>query len=195
MLDAIVLIRVGKEKTPFPLHKGLLCNASPYFRACLQGEFKEAQSQTIDWPEENPEIVKVFQFWLYSGNLDAPTSSKWEYLVDLYSFGDKFDLRDFENEIVDTITDKIDKGERIPIPTFALIYNKTASHAPLRKLIVDLAVNHFLAMEESAAQASLLKNYPRELLVDIVFAKYDKTRTGKKSAKAIRMHRAYYYSK
>jgi hypothetical protein len=69
MLDTIVTLRVGatNKKTHLQIHKGLLCKASPYFRAALERGFKEAETQIIEWPEEELETVRIFQLWLYYG--------------------------------------------------------------------------------------------------------------------------------
>ena len=40
-LDSVVQFTVGPEKQVFHIHKGLLCNAAAYFRAALEGGFKE----------------------------------------------------------------------------------------------------------------------------------------------------------
>lgn len=90
MLDSIVVITAGPDKKPFFLHKGLLLQSSPYFRAALEGGFKEADLQTskslletvigegiltprwiaVEWPEEDPTIVDMFKIWLYSETVD-----------------------------------------------------------------------------------------------------------------------------
>ena len=42
MYDTIVKITVGPEKALFHVHKGLICSTGAYFKAALEGEFKEA---------------------------------------------------------------------------------------------------------------------------------------------------------
>lgn len=48
-------------------HKATLCQW-PYFRVALLGDFKEAEDQCIELPEDYPETVQAFLEFIYSGN-------------------------------------------------------------------------------------------------------------------------------
>ena len=67
--DAIVVVKVGPSKTPFNMHKGLLCSAAPYFKAAFNGSFTEARSAVLELPEEDVVILKRFQLWVYTNKL------------------------------------------------------------------------------------------------------------------------------
>ena len=60
---------VGPDRKVFSLHKRLLCENSEYFKAALEGSFKEATTQSIELLDDKVEIFKVFQHWLYTGTL------------------------------------------------------------------------------------------------------------------------------
>lgn len=66
--DTIVLVKVGPEEQKFTIHKGLLCAVSTYFKAALEGGFKEAEEQMINMPEDDVEVFEHFQLWVYTGS-------------------------------------------------------------------------------------------------------------------------------
>ena len=67
--DAIVIVKVGPSKTPFNMHKDLLCSAAPYFKAAFNGNFPEAKSAVLELPEEDVVMFKRFQLWVYTNKL------------------------------------------------------------------------------------------------------------------------------
>ena len=58
---------VGIEEKIFNTHKELLCEVSSYFKAALEGQFQEAETQTIKMVDEDAATFEYFQLWLYSG--------------------------------------------------------------------------------------------------------------------------------
>ncbi len=182
MLDTIVVLKVGLEKEEIRVHKGLLCETSPYFRAALQGGFKEAQDQTIEWPEEDPKITKIFQLWLYSGILDFDAEtldeSAWSTLVDLYGFAEPYDLPALKNSVMDIVLSYVIQDFwEIPWLVFNKVYSVTSPKAPLRQLLIDLAVHRRTRsweMDEPVDTEGLfLRHFPKEYLVDVMLAEFD----------------------
>ncbi len=170
MLDTIVVLKTGPEKTAIRVHRGLLCQSSPYFRAALEGEFKEAESQTIDWPEEKPETVRTFQLWLYSGSmgLDIGDSlSAWRKLVNAYIFADMYDLSALKESVIDFFIDLKIRGSTVNVEVLDKLYS-TPSAKPLQNLFVDFAVHNWSMTEENFLREELLKHYPKQYLVDVV---------------------------
>ena len=43
IFDTIAQIEVGPGRNIFYVHKGLLCNIAPYFKAALEGGFREVR--------------------------------------------------------------------------------------------------------------------------------------------------------
>ena len=80
---------VGPNKELFKMHKGLLCNASPFFSGAFEGHFTESANQCLDLPEEDPAMFEHLQLWLYSDTIlegeEMPIDIRWETLLDLYS--------------------------------------------------------------------------------------------------------------
>lgn len=181
-MDTIVVLKVGSEKEEIRIHKGLLCKASPYFRAALQGGFKEAQAQTIEWPEEDPKIVKLFQTWLYSRVIEFDAKpfdgSAWFISIDLYAFADRYHLPALKDSVIDILfTYLLENALKIPWAVFNRIYSVTSPKAPLRRLIVDLAVHRqtrsWVTDKPDDIEALFLQHLPKEYLVDVMLAAFD----------------------
>jgi hypothetical protein len=60
----IIPVRVGPHAETFPVHKDILTK-SEYFKKALDGEFREAEDQAIDLPEEDPDIFSFVIAFLY----------------------------------------------------------------------------------------------------------------------------------
>ncbi|KAH8815334.1 hypothetical protein F5884DRAFT_667953 [Xylogone sp. PMI_703] len=60
----IIPVRVGPHCETFLVHRDILTK-SEYFRKALDGEFREAEDQAIDLPEENPAIFSFIVAFLY----------------------------------------------------------------------------------------------------------------------------------
>ncbi len=61
----MVTVKVGPEGIPFYFHRGFLCHYSAYFKAVLQGPFREADEGVIDLPDEDVKIIELFARWIY----------------------------------------------------------------------------------------------------------------------------------
>jgi len=64
--SAIIPVRVGPTAELFSVHKDVLTK-SEYFSKALDGDFKEAENQAIDLPEEDPAIFSFVVAYLYEG--------------------------------------------------------------------------------------------------------------------------------
>lgn len=88
LFDTIVHIAVGPKKELFRLHKGLLCSASPFFRAALEGKFVESKTQAIDMPEEDVVMFRYLQMWLYTDSFleggEEASAVPWHTLINIY---------------------------------------------------------------------------------------------------------------
>jgi len=63
---SVIPVRCGPHAETFPVHRDILTK-SEYFRKALEGEFKEADDQAIDLPEEDPSIFSFVVAYLYEG--------------------------------------------------------------------------------------------------------------------------------
>jgi hypothetical protein len=67
--SAIIPVRVGPHAEVFSVHRDILTK-SEYFRRALDGEFKEAEDQAIDLPEEDPAVFSFVIAFLYEGRYE-----------------------------------------------------------------------------------------------------------------------------
>jgi len=175
MLDTIVVLKAGPEKIEFRVHKGLLCQSSPYFRAALEDEFKEAESQIVEWPKEKYETVKIFQLWLYSGSLSIGMGdgiSACEKLVNTYVFADAYDLPVLKESVIDRFIELQFQGMTANITVIDKIYS-TPFAKPLQKLLVDFAVHNWCLRKNLFFREELLGLYPKQYLADVVLELHD----------------------
>jgi len=194
MLDSMVVLKAGPTKTEFRVHRGLLCQISPYFRAALEGGFKEAEIQTIEWPEEKAETVKIFQLWLYSGSMDidmGDSLSAWENLVDTYIFAEAYQLPALTVSVIDVFIQMKSQAMTVNIHVLARVYS-TPSTKPLRKLLVDFAAHNWSLREKDFFREELLGLYPKQYLVDVVLELHDHDASRKWTMKEFKAARAKY---
>lgn len=193
MLDTMVVLKVGPERTEFRVHRGLLCQSSPYFRAALEGDFKEAETQIIEWPEEKPETVRIFQLWLYSGSMDVrgDSTSAWEKLVNTYIFADAYDLPVLKESVIDVFIETHFQGSTANITVMDKVYAAPFAKPP-QKLLVDFAVHSWCLRKKDFFREELLELYPKRYLVDVVLELHDHDISQKWTMKDYKAARAKY---
>lgn len=60
---------MGEGKRVFIVPKELLYSVSEYFKAALEGNFKEATEQKVELPDDDPEVVERVLLWAYTGKI------------------------------------------------------------------------------------------------------------------------------
>lgn len=117
-------VLVGEESVPFVVHLELLTYHSPFFRAALTGNFKEADSKTVTLECENAQIFEFFVHWLYHKAFPNKTNApdellrhwtrdddkgqlKTENLIKLYVICEKYDMPDLKRMCMDELLDHI----------------------------------------------------------------------------------------
>ncbi|KAH7084946.1 hypothetical protein BKA63DRAFT_6393 [Paraphoma chrysanthemicola] len=88
--EGIVIVAVGKEGTPYHVHKALLIHHSDYFRKALSGPWKEAREGLVTLEDVEPSTFTIFCHWLYTQKFPE-NESEWEALL---SFDERLDWRD-----------------------------------------------------------------------------------------------------
>ncbi|MCJ1435526.1 hypothetical protein MMC27_004900 [Xylographa pallens] len=138
--DTIVTLIVGKKRRAFKIHHDLLCSASDYFKAALDGKFKEAEEQQIEFSEEKSDVVGCFQLWLYSGSIiddgESVMALEFPLLIGIYAFAESHLLAALQNHVIDLIIRKAAKIHAIPKES--MIYSGTVASFRLRKLVIDM---------------------------------------------------------
>lgn len=148
----VVRLVVGTEKTPFDVHRDLLCHYSSYFRGALTGDFKEAKELRIVLDEEIPQVIELFVRFCYTQTLYDPQeikrrSEEWDertdvslpqsMLVNLWTFGDRRGVPALQNMSIDAFHRHMCQSRSLDRRVISPIYADTTRGAKLRDLIVE----------------------------------------------------------
>jgi hypothetical protein len=84
---ATIKVGRGPHAAVFPIPKALLCNSSTYFKAALNGNFIEGQTQTIELDDEDPAIFRTYVAWLYQdrSTLETSRSNSMIHKISVYT--------------------------------------------------------------------------------------------------------------
>ena len=191
---------VGPSQEVFEIHRGILCNLSAYFRAAIDGKFKEAQDGRIILPVNDPEIFERFQLWAYRGTLllqgQEIKNLNSTILTELYIFAEARDVPTLQNAAVDALIQWEVSVKKIPTNALSRIYANTRVTSPIRRLVVDMSVNKddlsnegwFLVNEEEEDEG-----WPREFLFAMARRFYDLKKAGSKGERDLWKLREKYY--
>lgn len=67
LISSTAILSIGADSVKFHVPQNILCTL-PFFRAALQGEFREATEQKIEMPEDEPYNVAALIEFLYTNN-------------------------------------------------------------------------------------------------------------------------------
>ncbi|KAH0382039.1 hypothetical protein KCU92_g6634, partial [Aureobasidium melanogenum] len=169
----IVTVIVGSTKEAFSIHKDLLVFYSDYFRAAFNGSFTEATEGRIELLDVQQDLFQDFHGWLYTRKLLEDLG--WFRLVDLWIFGDRFQVPLLQNCVMDEIFAKEKRDARLllyrlPLYWMSTVYVKTVDGSPLRKAIVELLAYHSVLEDEDGGIMTARKshNFTIEMLQDLV---------------------------
>ena len=174
--DEILQIKVGPSDQVFEIHRGLLCDKASYFKAILEslGDWKEKREGII-LKEVDPAIFERFDFWLNLDNVlyDHETAQSVPDidLLKSYFFADERGVPGMQNQIIDTILEKVFYAKTLDIKHQRLIWENTPDRSPLRRLLVDTLVmtaDELPELLETEEQQAL---YDKSFIVDVLIAK------------------------
>lgn len=143
---SIVSVTVGSAKTPFRVHRDLLCDESPFFKAAFAKEFKEASEGILDLPEDDVDTFDRFIQWMYSGEYGlsggfethAEADERYNQLARLYILADKLQVPRLKNDVVNKFFEVKVKARCVPrCSTVSYIFKNSLNSSLLRKLMVD----------------------------------------------------------
>lgn len=123
---------VGPDRTPFIIHKELLCDSSPYFAAALKGDFKEAKDNTVELLDDDVTVFKYFQIWLYSGKISSQDDVSFRIIFQLYCFSDLRQIPDLQNAAVNAIIGRQTRTSHIPVGMIPYVYGNTPPNTRVR---------------------------------------------------------------
>ncbi|KAL8792219.1 MAG: hypothetical protein Q9195_005175 [Heterodermia aff. obscurata] len=137
----MVTVYVGPDSYAFHTYKELLCHDSTFFKAALQGSFKEGNEQTVSLPEDDVETFKIYQTWLHTKKLryNFDHVEWWLCFAKLWVFADKMGSTSLQNDTIDAICATIRQNDTLPWASpsaVCFIFDNTSTGCPIRKLVL-----------------------------------------------------------
>ena len=149
------------------MHKELICYHSDFFRATLDGSFNEAENNVVDLPEDDVEVFKDFETWLYTKKLlnVKKVTQKSLHLIKVFIFADKIRVLGLKNATLDKLRMRATKDHIAPATPDAIHYawENTAAGSPLRRLLTDIFAYN---VKPESAEEDILA-YPIEFIADV----------------------------
>jgi hypothetical protein len=133
-----VSLIIGKEKKAYMLHKDLLCFYSDYFRAAFNGSFKEAAELKLELPDVETFVFDEFQVWLYTHELQGPPKDQFNFLANMWIFGDQYQLPLLQNQAMDKVFARLTETSEFNMSVVPAVYAKTVAGSPLRKAVIEI---------------------------------------------------------
>ena len=169
----------------FHVQRGIVIQNSKVFAAAFKIDeatgsgFKEATESSMRLPEETPSTFKLFVHWLYTGI--HPSTKKepelWgdyekilKCLVDLYVFGDKYDVPKLRSGVFKALIGATRWTRVLGFHAAAHAYDLTSSGSPLRQLFaigLALQININWKSELEKSEKSTLSEHP-DMMFDIL---------------------------
>lgn len=173
LYDNIIYVKVGPEEVSFGIHKGLLSYVSSYFKAALNGNFKEATDGVIKLPDEDPAVFKRFNGWLYTHVFDykkEKADNDLTFLMELYVFAEKRGIPSLQNAVIDTLITIYYSLDCVPCHEIAFAWKNTSEKSGLHSLLIDFYVHLLMMTAFGTPQERSM--HPKDFLVEVILAFY-----------------------
>ncbi|KAI9815702.1 MAG: hypothetical protein M1827_002098 [Pycnora praestabilis] len=170
LFQTIIYVTVGQSSKRYGIHMELLCHYSAYFRAALDGNFREAIDGVVDLPEDSEETFANFNEWLYTQKLafveqlnQDDENEVYNQLFELYVFADKRGITKLKNDTLDALNREIDAGNEYPIEQLRYVWNNTMQSSPIRTYL-----EHTIAHgSQSVGAMGKRVEFPKSFLWDV----------------------------
>jgi hypothetical protein len=172
LLTEIVTLSVGSERVPLAVHKPLIVADSLFFKRAFGGGFKEAESGTMELPEDDVEAVQTYiamiyyrfgtkmsfgyQFWDTPSMKPKPVSDQWLTLpTHVYIFAQKVGNSKLMTYTLGSLADAFDKDalahqRKISPEAVELAFTYLQPGDRLRQLFTDAFVFNEWALDTTA---------------------------------------------
>lgn len=130
------------------MHERIIRVHSDFFLGCLRRGWRETEEATVRFPEDDPELFRIFADFVYSGQLDTVRhddrddgfDDEWKRLGLCWALGEKLLSISFKDAVMDAIVDKIITRRTYPIDLHHTAYSNSSGGNKMRELLVDVAV-------------------------------------------------------
>jgi len=166
--DEIVHVTVGstpEKQEIFTVHRKLLCYQSEYFRALLQGPFKESEGGVAKLIDEDPKVFQLVVDWVYREQrlrLETPFDCRqWKQscllYVGLLALADKLMIPDLPPQVYSRIRllnpPGVFPGDRVIRAIVKLIPRLDLPTGKLRLYFVEMLA-HYIRKGANSKQCS-----------------------------------------
>lgn len=167
---------MGEEKRVFIVPKELLYSVSDYFKAALEGNFKEATEQKVELPDDDPEVIERVLLWAYTGKIldqgETVDDMSFTNLAGIYVFAERRCGPQLQNDTIDLLiqksyvtgssTDLLDPIEH------GNWYTKVSPSSLLRRLAAEISAD----VGSLASPSWKFQTYPKDFLIGLIQALY-----------------------
>lgn len=156
----------------FSIHRDLLCQHSPFFRAALHSGMEESNSGVVSLPDDGPIEFAFVSHWIYHQYIpkDATDTCDIDELLRLWVLADKLLMPDLQDSLMNTMCDNVvsykrckNKMHSVTADRSAWIWDNTTIGSSLRNFYAEMVAFATLRVEDGQ-DASL----PKDLLVQLV---------------------------
>lgn len=166
------------------IHKEILCQQSPYFKAAFTDHWKEGQENLITLNEVNPGLLSAFVMdWFYTGQLlkkySAGNGRTDLLLVEAYIFADRYDVPGLRREIVDNFyTACISEKENTLVRYKVIVkaFNNLPATSKLCCFLLDLYAGYWTSSMDDDEEQCLREKLPMSFVMSLM------VRLGERSA-------------
>jgi hypothetical protein len=155
VLGDLITVWVGRDTAAkkFYINPDLATQHSEFFKAVLESGSEEAEQQTVRLSNLDDDVAAAFesfQSFLYAGKVvsgihydekNADYDKEWDHLADSWLLGNSLLSTSFKDAVVDAIVHKLTLAQSVPLAMYSGLYRSSSDSAPIRKLMVDIAVH------------------------------------------------------
>jgi hypothetical protein len=167
--DEILTVTVdtpGSVVKTFQVYRGVLCHYSDYFRALLNGGWKDSAGN-ISLDDVSPKIFGFFFYRLNTGELspiDRDHTDIWDIILRSYHFADFYMIQGFASRVLDLFISTLITEWKISLDILVAIYDNTPESSMLRKVLAKF----LFETSDMAVTPEQRKVFPSEILWDII---------------------------
>lgn len=165
------------------MHKGVICESSPFFETVLCGNFQEATTKQVAIPDVDPVSFEIFLQCLYSDfvcpchvlerkETESPCHS-WPLTIELYCLAHHLHCPAFGNSLINCIRARLNDKLPVSMPTsedINTIYSHTLGDCGLRRLVVLMNITMMrggIVLNTEGKARAWIADMPAEFVKDL----------------------------